>query len=100
AAVHGGNYDLYADRKAAERAAAERDLDVAERNAAQAARESQKGVEKKARRDKAGRAFAAKKSEPKILLGAMAEGAETSGARENLLAQRRAAAAEADLTEA
>ncbi|HYC66604.1 ATP-binding cassette domain-containing protein [Brevundimonas sp.] len=59
AAVHGGNYDLYAERKAAERAAAERDLDVAERNAAQAARESQRGVEKKARRDKAGRAFAA-----------------------------------------
>lgn len=99
-AVHGGNYDLYAERKAAERAAAERDLDVAERNAAQVARESQKGLEKKARRDKAGRAFAAKKSEPKILLGAMAERAENSGARENLLAQRRAEAAEAELSRA
>ena len=97
AAVYGGNYDLYAERKAAERAAAERDLDVAGRNAAQVARESQKGLEKKARRDKAGRAFAARKSEPKILLGAMAERAENSGARENLLARRRADEAEAAL---
>ncbi len=99
-AVHGGNYDLYAGRKAAERAAAERDLDVAERGAAQAARESQKAAEKKARRDKAGRAFAARKSEPKILLGAMAERAENSGGRETLLAQRRAEEAEAALREA
>jgi ATPase subunit of ABC transporter with duplicated ATPase domains len=97
AATYGGNYDLYAERKAAERAAAERDLDVAERSAAQVAREGQKAVEKKARRDKAGRAFAAKKSEPKILLGAMAERAENSGARENLLAQRRVEAAGAEL---
>ena len=97
AAIYGGNYELYAERKAAERAAAERDLDVAERGVAQVARESQRTVEKKARRDKAGRAFAVKKSEPKILLGAMAERAENSGARENLLAQRRAEAAEAEL---
>lgn len=100
AAVYGGGYDLYAERKAAERAAAERDLDVAEREAGRIAREGQKAVEKKARRDRAGRAFAMKKSEPKILLGAMAERAETSGARENRLAERRAEAAEADLAAA
>jgi ATPase subunit of ABC transporter with duplicated ATPase domains len=100
AAAYGGGYDLYAERKAAERAAAERDLDAAERSAAQVARDGQKAAEKKARRDKAGRAFAAKKSEPKILLGAMAERAENSGARENLLARRRAAEAEAELNEA
>ncbi|HYD27024.1 ABC-F family ATP-binding cassette domain-containing protein [Brevundimonas sp.] len=100
AATYGGNYDLYAERKAAERAAAERNLDVAERNTAQAARESQKSLERKARRDKAGRAFAARKSEPKILLGAMAERAENSGAREDLLARRRAEAAETELNEA
>lgn len=99
-ATYGGNYDLYADRKAAERAAAERGLDLAERDAGRVARESQRAVEKKARRDKAGRAFAAKKSEPKILLGAMAERAENSGARENRLAERRAAEAEAALAEA
>lgn len=100
AAVYGGDYDLYAERKAAERAGAERDLDVAEREAGRIAREGQKAVEKKARRDRAGRAFAMKKSEPKILLGAMAERAENSGARENRLAERRAEAAETDLATA
>ena len=100
AAVYGGGYDLYAQCKAAERDAAERTLEVAERSAARIARESQRAVEKKARRDKAGRAFAARKSEPKILLGAMAERAENSGARENLLARRRAEAAETELAEA
>ena len=99
-AIYGGGYDLYAERKAAERAAADRDLGVAERTAARVQREVQAAAEKKARRDKAGRAFAAKKSEPKILLGAMAERAENSGGRETLLAQRRAAEAEAELTEA
>ena len=100
AAVYGGGYDLYAERKAAERAAAERDLDATGRAAARIAREGQKAVERKARRDRAGRAFAMKKSEPKILLGAMAERAENSGARENRLAERRAEAAEADLAAA
>lgn len=99
-AAYGGSYDLYAERKASERSAAERGLDTAEREAGRVARESQKAVEKKARRDKAGRAFAAKRSEPKILLGAMAERAETSGAREHLLAQRRAAEVEAQLAQA
>lgn len=99
-AVHGGGYDLYAERKAAERAAAEHGLEVAERDASRAARENQKAVEKKARRDKAGRAFAARKSEPKILLGAMAERAENSGAREERLAERRTVEAGAALGEA
>ncbi|MDQ8029488.1 MAG: ABC-F family ATP-binding cassette domain-containing protein [Brevundimonas sp.] len=100
AATYGGGYDLYAERKIAERASAERDLDVAERETGRIARESQKAVEKKARRDRAGRAFALKKSEPAILLGAMAERAENSGARENRLAERRAEAAEANLAAA
>jgi len=100
AANYGGDYDLYAERKTAERTAAERGLDVAERDAGRAARENQRALEKKARRDKAGRAFAARKSEPKILLGAMAERAEKSGGRDNKLAGRRAAEAEAALAEA
>lgn len=100
AAVYGGNYDLYAERKAAERTAAVRDVAFAEKSAARVARESQISLERKARRDKAGRAFAARKSEPKILLGAMAERAENSGNRERLLARRRAEAAEVALNEA
>ncbi|WP_420478474.1 ATP-binding cassette domain-containing protein [Brevundimonas sp. FT23028] len=99
-AVHGGGYDLYAGRKAAERAAAERDLDAARREATAAAREGQKALERKARRDRAGRAFAMKTSEPKILLGSMAERAENSGAREGRLTERRIEAAEAGLASA
>ncbi len=98
--VFGGGYDLYAERKAAQRAAAERDLDVAERAVATVSREAQKATEKKARRDKVGRAFAARASEPKILLGAMAERAENSGGRERRVAERLTAEAEAALTEA
>lgn len=93
AAIYGGNYDLYAEHKAAERAAAERGMASAERDLDRAARDAQKAVEKKARRDKAGRAFAAKGSEPKILLGARAERAENTGARDGRLAERRMEAA-------
>lgn len=96
ARTYGGNFDLYAERKAEEEAAAARDLDAAERNVRQTAREAQVAAERKARRDAAGRRFAARKSEPKILLGAMAERAENSGGRENRLAERlKAEAAEA-----
>ncbi|RZJ00653.1 MAG: ABC-F family ATP-binding cassette domain-containing protein [Brevundimonas sp.] len=100
ASVYGGDYDLYAERKAAEAAAADRALATAERDSGHVARETQQAVERKARRDKAGRAFAAKGSEPKILLGAMAERAENSGARDRLLAEKRLAAADAALAEA
>lgn len=100
ARVYGGNYDLYAERKAEEEAAAGRDLASAERAVARVDRQAQAAREKKARRDAAGRRFAAKRSEPKILLGAMAERAENSGARENLLAGRLREAAASELAEA
>jgi ATPase subunit of ABC transporter with duplicated ATPase domains len=100
AAVYGGDYDLYAGRKTAERAAAERDLVSAERYVDRAARESRMAAEKRAQRDRAGRAFAASGSAPKIVLGMMAERAEVSGAREGLLAGRRTAEAEVALAEA
>ena len=100
AATYGGGYDLYAGRKAADRAAAERALEAAEHDADRAARDNQRAVERKARRDRAGRAFAMKASEPKILLGAMKERAENSGGREDRLAERRAEAAAAELAAA
>ncbi|MEJ2817623.1 ABC-F family ATP-binding cassette domain-containing protein [Caulobacter sp. CCG-8] len=90
AANYGGGYDLYAERKEKAAAAAEHDLEAAERQVRQAAREAQVARERKARRDAAGRKFAAKGSEPKILLGAQAERAENSGAREGRLADRAA----------
>lgn len=100
AAIYGGNYDLYTECKTAERAAADRDLASAGRDVDRAARESQKAVERKARRDRAGKAFANSGSAPKIVLGMMAERAEMSGAREGHLAERRADQAEMALTEA
>jgi ATPase subunit of ABC transporter with duplicated ATPase domains len=85
---YGGGYDLYAQRKAEETAAAVRDLDHAERETRRVAREAQVARERKDRRDAAGKRFAARRSEPKILLGAMAQRAEQSGGREDLLARR------------
>jgi ATPase subunit of ABC transporter with duplicated ATPase domains len=100
AKVYGGGYDLYAGRKTAEEAAAARELADAQRAVARVAREAQTAAEKKARRDSAGRRFAARRSEPRILLGAMAERAENSGARDNQLAERARAQAAAQLAEA
>lgn len=100
ARVYGGGYDLYAARKAEEEAAAHRTLEDAERAAARVEREAQTARERKARRDAAGRRFAARRSEPKILLGAQAERAENSGGRANLLAERQRAEAAADLAAA
>jgi ATPase subunit of ABC transporter with duplicated ATPase domains len=95
--VHGGNYDLYAERKATERAAAERDLASAERTVARVGAEAQRRTEMKARRDAAGRRKGAKGDMPKILIGARAERAENSGAGDRSLATRQAAEAEAAL---
>jgi ATPase subunit of ABC transporter with duplicated ATPase domains len=88
ARVYGGGFDLYLERKTVEELAAAHELADAERAQARVAREAQRAVERKARRDAAGKRFAAKRSEPKILLGAMAERAELSGAREGRLAER------------
>jgi ATPase subunit of ABC transporter with duplicated ATPase domains len=98
--VYGGGYDLYAECKATEREAAQRDLDNAERSADQVARDAQRAVEKKARRDAAGRRFAASGSLPPILAGLRADRAEDSGGRGQALAVRRATEVEAALSEA
>jgi len=100
ARLYGGNYDLYAERKAQEEVAAEQALDSAARDLARAGRDAQAERERKARRDAGGRRFAARGSEPKILLGARAEQAENSGGRQNLLAERRREALSARLAEA
>jgi ATPase subunit of ABC transporter with duplicated ATPase domains len=98
--VTGGGYDLYAQRKAEARAAAERRLEAAERGLNAARRDGQRAHERKARRDRAGRAFAARGSEPGILLGARAEQAELTGARDRHIAERRTAEAEEALVAA
>ena len=100
AATYGGNWDFYAERKAAERAAAERTLATAETDAARAAADARRRTESQARRDRAGRRRAMKGDMPKILLGMRAESAENSAARNNRLASRQSAQAEAELAAA
>jgi ATPase subunit of ABC transporter with duplicated ATPase domains len=87
--IVGGGWSAFAAARDAERALAEAErtrTDAALRTtrlAAQSAREA------KDRRDKAGRAFAAKGSEPKILLGRQAERAENSSGHGRRLAERQ-----------
>jgi ATPase subunit of ABC transporter with duplicated ATPase domains len=100
AKTYGGGYDLYAARKAEEEAVAVRDLAEAERGVARVEREAQVARERKSRRDAAGRRFAAAGGTPKIVLGAMAERAENSGGRANLLAERLRGEAASELADA
>ncbi len=98
--VYGGNYDLYAARKADEEAAAARDLERAEQALARTERGIQVAKERKARNDAAGRRSRLKNDIPKIMLNARAERAENTGASLNRLAARLRAEAEQDLADA
>ncbi|MFI4976099.1 MAG: ABC-F family ATP-binding cassette domain-containing protein [Caulobacterales bacterium] len=100
ARVYGGNYDLYAERKAEEEAAAARDLDAAEREVTRVERAVQVARERKARRDAAGLRARAKGDAPKILLGAQAQRAENSAGRQRRLAERLRVEARRDLEDA
>ncbi|HEX3915982.1 MAG TPA: ABC-F family ATP-binding cassette domain-containing protein [Caulobacteraceae bacterium] len=98
--VYGGNYDLYAARKAEAEAAAARDLEQAEQAMARTGREIQQAKERKARSDARGKQLGAKGGIPRIVLGAMAEAAQNTGGRQNRLAERLRAEAERDLADA
>ncbi|RXZ63949.1 ABC-F family ATP-binding cassette domain-containing protein [Pelagerythrobacter rhizovicinus] len=84
----GGGWSAFVEARDAERERARDELDRAARNLKQQSRAVQRQAEKKARRDKAGRAKAAKGDMPRILLGARAERAENTGARDQHLAER------------
>ena len=86
--IVGGGWEAFAAQRDAERERAAAELVQSESALRSAGREAQRQREGKARRDKAGRAHAARGSEPKILLGRQAERAENSGARANLLGER------------
>jgi ATPase subunit of ABC transporter with duplicated ATPase domains len=98
--VYGGNYDLYAERKAAEEAAATQALDTAEQVLGKVKQEIQSAREQKFQRDARGRRKAAKGGQPRIVLGAMKRKAEDSGGRLTRLADRLRAEAERDLADA
>ncbi|MFA5963398.1 MAG: ABC-F family ATP-binding cassette domain-containing protein [Sphingomonas sp.] len=86
--VVGGGWSAFAAARDAARARAAAERDRADDRLRATERAVQRQREVKERRDKAGRAFAAKGSEPKILLGAQAERAENSGGRGQRLAER------------
>jgi ATPase subunit of ABC transporter with duplicated ATPase domains len=86
--LFGGGWSAFAEQRDAARARARADLDRATDALRNAEREVQKAREKKARRDKAGRAWRAKGIEDKMFMDRQKERAENSGAREGRLAER------------
>ena len=86
--VFGGAWPAFAEARDAARARAADDLDRATDALRNTERALQKGREKKARRDKAGRAWRAKGIEDKMFMDREKERAENSAARDSLLAAR------------
>ncbi len=86
--VFGGAWSGFTQARDAARARAEADLSRASDALRHTERALQKAQEKKARRDKAGRAYRASGSHAKIMLDASKQQAEESGARESRLADR------------
>src|SRR4029079_12680652 len=86
--IFGGAWSAFAEAREAARARAADDLDRASDALRNTERALQKGREKKARRDKAGRAWRAKGIEDKMFMDREKERAENSAARESQLAGR------------
>jgi ATPase subunit of ABC transporter with duplicated ATPase domains len=86
--IFGGAWSDFAEQRDAARARAGADLDRASDALRNAERSVQKAREKKARRDKAGRAYRASGSQARLFLDAELQRAENSAARENRIAER------------
>jgi len=86
--IFGGAWPAFAAARDTARARAEAELSRASDALRSAERAVQDAVEKKTRRDKAGRAARAKGGAPKLFLDAEKQRAENSGAREGRLADR------------
>jgi ATPase subunit of ABC transporter with duplicated ATPase domains len=86
--VFGGAWSAFAAARDAARARAEADLERAADALRNAERSVQKAKERKAHRDKVGRAYGASGSQAAILLGAQKQRAENSGGRESRIAER------------
>jgi ATPase subunit of ABC transporter with duplicated ATPase domains len=96
----GGGWSGFAAARAAERARAAAEVARAGDLLRGAEAEAQQARERQARRDRAGRAYAASGSAPKILLGRQKERAENSAGRGAGLGERLVGAAEARLAAA
>jgi len=86
--VFGGGWSEFAAARDAARVRAEAQLERAADALKATERAQQQGREKRARRDKAGRAYARSGSAPKIILGGLKRRAEESAGKESLLADR------------
>jgi ATPase subunit of ABC transporter with duplicated ATPase domains len=86
--IFGGAWGEFAEAREAARIRAAAELSRAAGALRSAERTVQKAKEKKARRDKAGRALQAKGGEPRMILDAMKQRAENSSGRESHLADR------------
>ncbi|MCE7795923.1 ATP-binding cassette domain-containing protein [Sphingobium sufflavum] len=98
--VFGGNWSAFAEAREAERALARSERDRTDADLRTANRAMQHQREVKARRDKAGRVFAASGSAPEILLGAQAQRAENSAGRGQKISERLVADATAKAADA
>ena len=87
---YGGDWSVYADRKAIEQAATQRHLAEAERELAAFDRRAQQTAEQHSRRDKAGRVKADKGDMPRILAGARKRGARPPPAERRATVQDNA----------
>lgn len=92
--IVGGGWSAFTAIRDAERDAAARELDRSDAALRDARCRMQQQREAKDRRDRAGRAFAASGSAPRILLGARAERAENSGAQQHRVSERLVAEAD------
>ena len=93
ATLFGGGWAEFKAERDARRARAEAEIERTRSELSRIRRDLQKQSEKKARRDKRGRADRASGGQPKVLLDARAQRAEKTGARDRKLAQKLESAA-------
>jgi len=97
--IVGGGWQLFDEVRSAERERSAAALEKSEAELARARRAGQREREKQEQRDKRGRANAAKKSEPNILLGARRQRAERTAARYRAVGHESEQRAEDSLAE-
>lgn len=86
---YGGNYSAYRVQKDLEIEALSHAVEVAEKQRDETLRRARKAAERKARKDSAGRKSRARRDQPKIILDAAKERAETSGGANARLREAR-----------
>ncbi|MHC1551763.1 ABC-F family ATP-binding cassette domain-containing protein [Phyllobacterium sp. K27] len=98
--TYGGNWDAYKEQKDREIEAAEREMVVAERNAAELASRIQIVAERKAKKDFAGKRSRGKAGLSKLILDAREDRAQKTSGRGKKLADRQRQKAEQELQSA